>query len=209
MKKYLIFLGIIFIPLHTWAQNEEFQTIFKHKEGERIKISGFGGPIINFTAIDNDFALMMGGGCGIIIGNLFLGGYGAGKTNELPFKDKELITDNNEYVLGYGHGGLWFGYIIRPKNAIHLSLSSQIGWGAVSKKLKVPEDEDFENMESHAITVLTPIVEIEYNVSRFFKIGTGATWSYVTGNNLTNTGYSSNSFSKPSFFLSFKVGWFD
>lgn len=192
----------------TWAQDEEFKTIFKKKEGDPLKIGGFGGPIMYFTAIDNDFALMMGGCSGIIIGNVFFGGYGAGKTNELPYKNKETSA-NNEYVLGYGHGGLWFGYILKPKNAIHLTLSSQVGWGAVSQKLKLSEDDDFEKIESHAVTVLTPILEVEYNISRFFRIGTGASWSYVTGNNLVNTGYSSGSFSKPSFFLTFKVGWFD
>jgi len=107
-----------------------------------------------------------------------------------------------------GHGGLWLGYIILPKKAIHLSLSSQIGWGTITKKNILPEGES-ENIEVHPITVITPIVEIEYNLSRFFKIGTGATWAYVSGNRLSDSNYTSNDFSKPSFFLSFKFGWFD
>lgn len=206
MNKSLIISIFLIIPLFSSAQDEEFKTIF-HNKGEGFKISGFGAPIMNFTAIDKDFALMMGGGCGIMLGNVFLGGYGVGKTNEIQYSESEN-NDNEEYDLGMGHGGFWFGYIIRPKNAIHFSISSQIGWGTISKKQKLPEGEN-ENIESHAITVITPIIEVEYNISRFLKIGTGATWAYVSGNRLSETNYTSKDFSKPSFFLSFKFGWFN
>jgi hypothetical protein len=206
MKKEIIFLSFLIIPLLASAQDEEFKTIF-HKKGEGFKISGFAAPIMNFTAIDNDFVLMMGGGCGVMLGNVFLGGYGVGKTNETPY-NSNIENDDNKYNLGMGHGGFWFGYIIRPKKAIHLSLSSQIGWGAISKKQKLPEDENI-TIESHSITVITPIIEVEYNISRFLKIGTGATWAYVSGSRLSETNYTSKDLSKPSFFLSFKFGWFN
>jgi hypothetical protein len=190
------------LPLLVTAQDEEFKTIF-HKKGEKIKISGFGAPIMTFTAIDKDFALMMGGGCAVMLNNVFIGGYGIGKTNEILYKSSEGTSDQ-DYNLGMGHGGFWFGYVIQPKNAIHLSLSSQVGWGAVTKKLKLPQDE-VQNIESHSFTIITPIVEVEYNLARYFKIGTGASWSYITG----TPDYSTSKLSKPSFFLSFKFGWFD
>lgn len=202
MNKRLIILSVLIFPILVTAQDEEFKTIF-NKKGDKLKISGFGAPIMNFTAIDNDFALMMGGGCAVILGNVFIGGYGMGKTNEIAYKSGDENT-TEDYNLGFGHGGLWFGYVIKPKNAIHLSLSSQVGWGAVTKKLKVPEDET-ENIQSQAFTIISPIVEVEYNIARYFKVGTGASWSYVTG----TSDYSSSKLSKPSFFLSFKFGWFD
>jgi hypothetical protein len=209
MNKHLLIISLILIPLFCFAQEEEFNTIFHKNKNEKLKISGFGAPIMNFTAIDDDFALMMGGGCGVILGNVFLGGYGIGKTNEIPYKSSINDNANNdEYNLGMGHGGFWFGYIIQPKKAIHFSLSSQIGWGAITKKNIAPEGES-ENLESHSITVITPIVEVEYNISHFCKIGTGVTWAYVSGNRLSDTNYTSKDFSKPSFFLSFKFGWFD
>jgi hypothetical protein len=202
MNKFLIITIFIAIPIISWAQDEEFKTIFHNNHGGKLKISGFGAPVMNFTVIDNEFALMMGGGCGIIVGNAFFGGYGIGKTNEIPYKND---NDNN---LGFGHGGFWFGYTFFPKRAIHLALSSQIGWGAVSKKKKLPEGNQ-ENIVSYAITVITPIVEAEYNISRYFKIGTGVTWSYVSGKRISNTPYTSSDFSNPSLFLSFNFGWFD
>jgi hypothetical protein len=206
MNKLFKVLLFLIIPVISQAQNDEFKTIFSKKQGEGLKISGFGAPIMNFTAIDKDFVLMMGGGCGVIVGNLFLGAYGVGKTNEIPYKDN--IDINDPFNLGFGHGGFWFGYIIQPKKAIHLSLSSQIGWGAITKKQKLDEGEN-KVIESYPITAITPIIEIEYNISRFLKIGTGATWAYISGSRLSETNYSSKELSKPSFFLSFKFGWFD
>jgi hypothetical protein len=205
MNKHLI-ISLLIIPLYCSAQDEEFKTIFNKEKKERLKISGFGSPIMNFTAIDNEFALMMGGGCGVMLGNIFIGGYGVGKTNEIKYKNN--TNSNDEYKLGYGHGGFWFGYVLYPKKAVHLSLSTQIGWGNISKINNLPEGES-EKIESHAITVITPIVEVEYNLSRFCKIGTGGTWAYVSGIKLSDSNYSQNDFSKPSFFLSFKFGWFD
>jgi hypothetical protein len=202
MNKHLILISLLIIPLLGSAQDEEFKTIFQ-KKGEKIKISGFAAPIMNFTAIDNEFALMMGGGCAVSLNNVFIGGYGVGKTNEIAYKESEDNT-TDDYYLGMGHGGLWFGYVIRPKNAIHLSLSSQVGWGAITKKQKLSQDE-VENIKSQSFTIISPIVEVEYNIAKYFKIGTGASWSYVTG----TADYSSSKLSKPSFFLSFKFGWFD
>jgi len=200
MNKFLVIAAFLTVPILSQAQEEEFQTIFHKNTGGKIAISAFGGPFMQFTSIDKDFALMIGGGGGIMLGNIFIGGYGVGKSNEIPYKS------DNTNSLGFGHGGLWLGYTIFPKKSIHFSLSAQAGWGSISKKLKLPEG-DYKNIDSDPITIITPMIEVEFNLSRFFKIGTGASWSYVS--NISNSSpYINKDFSTPSFMLSFKFGWF-
>ena len=201
MKKYLVLLlGICYVSYCT-AQDDEFRTIFRNKDNKHLKISAFGGPLMGFTSVGNDFCHMMGGGGAIMVGNTFFGGYGMGKTNSTAYKN------DPSYDLSYGYGGLWMGYVLAPNAPVHLSISGQMGWGAVSKASKYP-DGTLENIESQPIFVLTPIAELEFNFSRFFKLGAGVSYNYVTGDGITQTPYTMSELSKPLLFMSFKFGWF-
>ena len=84
-KTWLLLISISFV-VTSFTQDDDFNTIFKKKDREKIRISGFGGPMMMFTAIGDDFAHMMGGGGAIIVGNAFFGGYGFGKTNKTTYK---------------------------------------------------------------------------------------------------------------------------
>jgi len=201
MKKiWLIIIGILTVA-SSYAQDDEFKTIFKKDENKKIRISGFGGPMMIFTSIGNDFVHMMGGGGGVIIGNSFFGGYGFGKTNEIPYKYDE------DYNLYFGHGGFWFGHMFAPNNPVHLSLSVQTGWGNISRGVGLV-DGDFEIISSKSVFVLTPIAELALNFTRFFILGLGTSVSYVTGSGISETSYTTKDFFKPSVYLSFKFGWF-
>ena len=201
MKKYLVLILCICYASYSAAQDDEFRTIFKRNGDKNIKITAFGGPMMEFTSVGNDFCHMMGGGGALMIGNTFFGGYGFGKTNSTSYK-----YDPN-YRLNYGYGGLWMGYVIAPNAPVHLSLSGQMGWGAISKAQKFP-DGNLQNIESQSVFVLTPIAEVEFNFSRLFKLGIGASYNWVTGEGITNTPYTTNDLSKPAIYMSFKFGWF-
>jgi hypothetical protein len=183
------------------AQDDEFKTIFKEKDGNNLRITGFGGPMMAFTFVGDDFIHMMGGGGGAIIGNAFFGGYGCGSTNAPAFKY------DDQYTMKFGHGGLWFGYIFGFNRPVHLSLSAQTGWGNITQRIKLGEDE-FEDVQKNSVFVLTPIAELEFNFSRFFVLGLGTSISYVSGTGISNTPYTANDFLKPSLYLTFKFGWF-
>ena len=205
MKKLIWFIIISLVSSHIiFGQNEsddEFKTIFQKKENKKIKVTGFGGPIMSFTAVGQDFAHMMGGGGAILVGNTFFGGYGMGKTNKTSYKYDE------DFNLGFGHGGLWFGYIIGPYKPVHLTISVQTGWGSVSRNPDIP-DVDVDPVSSESIFVLTPIAELELNFSRFVRLGIGGSVSYVSGPGITDTHYTTNDFLKPAITLSFKFGYF-
>jgi hypothetical protein len=201
MNKICLVLICVLTFVSSFAQDEEFKTIFKKDENNKVRISGFGGPMMIFTCIGDDFAHMMGGGGGIIVGNSFFGGYGFGMTNEMQYKY------NDQYNLNFGHGGFWIGHFFAINRPIHFNLSVQAGWGNISQGIEL-DDGDFEEVNSNSVFVLTPIAEVELNFSRFFILGVGTSASYVSGSGIGDTSYTAKDFFKPSVYLSFKFGWF-
>jgi hypothetical protein len=194
-KLYYLILFVIPSFAVNAQDEDEFQSIL-------TRISGFGGPMMTFTQIGPDFAHMMGGGGGVIINNLFIGGYGMGKTNQLLYKND--IT--RDHVMGFGHGGFWFGYTALYNKAVHPVIHTQVGWGAITKRQK-NWDNYYEqpNIEMDNVFVISPTIELELNFSRFFKLGGGITYLFVYN---TDGPYTFSDFNKPGAFVSFKFGWF-
>jgi hypothetical protein len=205
MKKLFSFLVILSIAGHLSAQtieeneykrNNKVQTVMNSVQIHRV--SGFGGPIMSYSTIDGDFAFMMGGGGGIIINNLFLGGYGEGVSNTLTLTgDNYSIRD-----LNFGHGGFWVGYEIGRKMIIHPVISSRIGWGSIS---------GYNTTSNHSfrdpVFVVIPTISAEVNFTRFFKINIGAEYRQTL--NVNNIPEMSNKdFSSPGVYMSCILGWF-
>lgn len=213
MKKITLSLLIVLLGTLVMAQDEdlagdeknEFKTVFQRK-GEKIFVTGFGGPVMAFTSIGKDFAHMMGGGGGILVNNFFFGGYGVGLTTPIDYLNDNDGTQGT-YSLEFGHGGLWTGFIVARKRPVHLSVSSQFGWGNVSQRVKTQPDLSPATQEP--VFVVTPIVEIELNFSQFIKVGLGASTSLVRGAGIVYTPYRSEDFLQPSVYLTFKFGYFN
>lgn len=168
------------------AQESDIQTLFTGN----TRISGFGGPLMSFTVLNGQFAHMMGGGGGVLLGNFFLGGYGEGLTNQVLVGGERL---------NFGHGGFWTGYSFMASRALHPTLSTQIGWGNAGEG-------DFYYTPDN-IFVFNPALELEMNFTRFFRLGIGVHYRLVTGVNpdepITNLDLSG-----PGALLTFKFGWF-
>lgn len=202
--KRIILLFCLFLTYTAFTQetepdvheSNEYQTLFSGKD---VKVRGFGGPMMEFTSIGNEFGHMMGGGGGIIINSFFFGGYGMGLTTEIPYSATE-----SDLLLEYAHGGLWFGFIFKQKKAIHPSLHVRTGWGTISKY--DPNDYGIDDYGDNPVFVVSPTAELEANISRFFKIGAGANYTFIYGN--TPDEFPASKFENPSVFLSFKFGWF-
>jgi hypothetical protein len=191
MKKLLIITIGIVLCLNLAAQDEdEIQTLF----GQGTKITGFGGPFMNFTLINGEFGHMMGGGGGVIMNGFFFGGYGAGLTN--------YVVDDAGFEIEFGHGGFWTGLTIMGSKPIHPAISTQIGWGDISLK-----DTDGYYIESNDnVFVLNPTLELEMNFTQFFRLSIGANYRLVAGVDASEL--SSQAMSGPGVFLGFKFGWF-
>ncbi len=188
MRKIIIIPVFVLAFTGLNAQENEIQTLF----GSGTRISGFGGPTMSFTSINGEFAHMMGGGGGVLLGDFFIGGYGEGLTNAIN-------AGGNRIKLG--HGGFWTGYSFMASKALHPALSAQIGWGSITQT-----DDNHYHLSSDNVFVLNPAIELEMNFTKFFRLGVGAHYRFVTGvdtSTLTNA-----DFSGPGAFLTFKFGWY-
>ena len=200
MKKIFLLLILSTIILYTQAQEEEndnIQTVFKSKPE---KIRGFAGPLINIIDLDGKTAYMGGFSAGIIFnGQFILGIY------ELEMQNT-IFTDNTNYIgykMDFDHKGIWLGYIFRSKNVIHFNTNLQVGKG----NLEVYDDINDVWLEDDFTILLTPSVEAEFNIAKFFRVGIGANYRFAFDvNELDN--YDNNDFSGIGAFISFKFGWF-
>lgn len=199
MKKATVIGFILVITVTAFSQDREYQSLVYFDE---VQISGLAGPFMQFTAIDGEFAHMMGGGGAILVGDFFFGGYGLGLTNQIQADPDK----NPDYRLGdylsVGHGGFWLGYSLFGDRAIHVCISTLVGWG----ELGIRGEYYVEPVYPDNIFVLAPTLEVELNLTRYFRMGAGATYNLFTFVDLA--GYSASDFSNPGGFLSFKFGWF-
>lgn len=203
MRKVALFGIILFITVTVWSQEKEYKTLV---DFDQVRISGQGGPFMQFTAIDGEFAHLMGGGGALLVGDFFFGAYGLGLTNTINVDRPEP-----EYAVDYaagdklsiGHGGFWMGYALFGDRAVHVTLSSLLGWGQIGTR----DEYNYETGLSDGVFVVCPTMELELNLTQFFRLGVGASYNiYTSVNNLP--GYKSSDFSSPGGFLSFKFGWF-
>jgi hypothetical protein len=199
MKKATVFGFILVLAIAAYSQDREYKTLV---DFDNIRISGFGGPFMQFTAVDGEFAHMMGGGAAILVGDFFFGGYGLGLTNQIqadPMKNPDFRVGD---YLSVGHGGFWLGYSLFGDRAIHVCISTLLGWG----ELGIKGEYYVDNVWPDNIFMIAPTLEVELNLTRYFRIGAGATYNLFTFVDLQ--GYSASDFSSPGGFLSFKFGWF-
>lgn len=180
-----------------FPQEREYRTIFDQKD---IKISGQGGPFMQFTALAGEFAHMMGGGGAVLLNDFFIGGYGLGLTNAIP----DYVNDHPDDKLSLGHGGFWIGYSLFGGKPVHACISTTVGWGEFGI---IGYEGDYPFIRDR-IFALAPAIELEMNLTRYFRIGAGATYNIYTGLDEHRHGYDTGALSNPGGFLSFKFGWF-
>lgn len=197
MKRTITLGLLVFMTCAIMAQEKEYRTIFDNQE---LRISGMGGPFMQFTSVAGEFGHMMGGGGAVLLNDFYFGGYGLGLTNAIP----DYVNDNTNDRLTLGHGGFWIGYSLFGDKPIHLSISSLIGWG----EFGIMQYDGYYPFIRDKIFVLSPTIEVELNLTRYFRIGAGATYNIYTLVDENQHGYASSDLSSPGGFLSFKFGWF-
>ncbi|HOW26105.1 MAG TPA: hypothetical protein PK711_10600 [Bacteroidales bacterium] len=184
MKKQLILLmGILFLCSSNVFSQEEKEMQYLLSGSNRPSISGFGGPMVEFSSVEGDFAVFVGGGGAIIFNQTFyFGGYGEGLTTSHYRYDLSDITDIQEPKISLGHGGFWLGYVNKSFKAIHPAASLKIGWGKISLYDDNWNDYNPENyVAQDGIFTLIPQLEVEVNLTSWFKLNVGAGYRWMTG----------------------------
>jgi hypothetical protein len=202
MKKILLVIIGITIASAAFCQEEgdEYRTIFGNKN---ISVSGFGAFDMQFSYMGGGFAFGAGGSGGVLLGGqVFFGGFGLGCNIDKTVEMNNLTIDH----VGIGYGGLMFGYIINHKNAIHPAVFLQTGWGGVNSYDN--HNSMYDNYPYDNVFVLNPSVEMEMNITRFFRMAVGANYQITTGVNEYTT-LNNSDFSGPGGKISFRFGWFN
>jgi hypothetical protein len=202
MKKILsAIIGMIIASAAFCQEKEnEYRTIFGN---DQMSVTGFGGFDMQFSSIGGSYAFGAGGSGGVLLnGQVFFGGFGMGCTVDKTFEINNLTTNH----ASIGYGGLMFGYIFKGEKAIHPAVFLQTGWGGVDLFDDSQSGNSYNTNDN--IFVINPSVEMELNITRFFRLAVGANYQFVTGINeyadLNNT-----DFSGPGAKIAFRFGWFN
>lgn len=157
------------------------------------RISGFGGSTMSFSSINGEFAVLNGGGGGILINNFLFGGYGEGMSSRyVQFEDKTSIRE-------FGHGGFILGYELFPNNIIHPVITTRAGWGDAKGRYS---SGDYFNQN---VYVFTPAITAEVNLTRFCKVNIGAEYRQVLG---AKGELKNSDLSNVGVYTSLVFGWF-
>lgn len=163
----LIVIGLL---LTTLLSAQRDRTLFD----SRGRVGFFGAPIFEVSDIteNGDFNSANGLGFGLVLGDLYIGGYGLG---DLRYAD---LFDDSEVNLDYGHGGIWLGLTPFQKFAVHPYFSARLGWGAADVEIL----DDFERIEyDDTFFVISPEAGIELNVFRWFRVSATAGYQWYNG----------------------------
>jgi len=198
----LAFVITVFVCVENTAAQEE--TLFK---GD-VESSGFGGPVVKFTSVHNQNALMVGGRGGWIINHSFIiggGGYGVVTEVDAP---AGVLPLEGPLDIEFGYGGLELEYVIDPKSLGHFSIYTLIGGGATNyvKDVGPVSRSNQQTGETGFFFVLEPAVNAELNVTKWFRLNAGVSYRFVTG--VSQVGLKDQDFTGLTATLTFKFGSF-
>jgi hypothetical protein len=177
----------------------------------KIHFSGYGGPYVAFSRISGEDAVLSGGKGGAVINDTFVfGGGGVGLCNlrkRYDLSDSQY-TDGLDYV-DFGYGGFYTGFHFFSKSLINFSLTALIGGGSLVLQSTSDEydDESGQNeYKSSEFFVFEPMLMAHINVTRWFRIGAGASYRYTKGVDIAE--FSDDDFRSISGLITFDFGWF-
>ncbi len=171
--------------------------------GGHIDHGGFGGPTFQLTQFGDQFAFFSGGRGGWIIDHtLYLGAAGY----DLEHYIKRDTGPQTDHHLNLGYGGLELGAILASNQLIHATVSALVGGGGASYLNKAWDGDLTDVSVMDVFYVIEPSLQLIVNVTRYFRIGLGGSYRYVSGVELE--GISNNYLSGPSASLTFKFGIF-
>jgi hypothetical protein len=189
MKKLIMFLGIFTVTLSAFAQQDDEFTTEKSNEiktlmGKNNTVGGYAALSMQYSQIADKDAFVFGARGGIMLGHLVtLGLGGSGFFNE-AYRNE---TTQEDISLAGGYGGFFFEPVIMPKSPVHVSFPILIGAGGVSvvnsnndNDLGNIFDDEYDSNVSDAFMVIEPGIEVEMNVTRFFRFCVGVTYRYTT-----------------------------
>jgi hypothetical protein len=189
MKKLTVLIVLALTGLYAFAQdefkNDELRTVFSNP-----RVNGaYGAFTIGYTQIDGRDGLISGARAGVIIDHAFaigLGGYGF--VNNIDYHTY-INNDLPEYTLAGGYGGLFVEPIIAGSSPVHLSFPVFFGIGGVALLDDSGDhwDNEYFDVDNDVFFVVEPAVELEFNLTRFFRTALAASYRHTSNLELYQT----------------------
>lgn len=164
MQLYLGLLPILLSMMLYWQEADaQSDKTSQFLTTEPLKFSGFGGPLIEISSVEDEVVVSGGAGAALLFNQTFYAGfYGLGtfKSVEQPvpaFQDVDMV---------FGHGGVWLGYIHQSEKLLHAGVSLKIGGGGTALFSREGKEFDFEEtnkIDEDGFFVFTPQAEMELN----------------------------------------------
>jgi len=194
-----LFVSVMLISLSCACIAQTYEDTYDPDDDKVKSLLGKGNDLNGFGAVDlkvGDFleqrALVVGAYGGFIINRRYLfgiAGYGLVTNVEFDGRISGDIEDKPLNLHG-GYGGILIGATIAPRELIHISIPIVLGAGAfeISDKdffTNNPADSEF-TVENSVFFVVEPGIELEFNITKYFRLGAGATYRHIAGSELNN-----------------------
>lgn len=186
MKKIIWILTFMTVSIAAIGQTDDSRNTQGDDElitlvGQSNAVGGYGAISMQYTRLDDRDAFVFGARGGLLLGHLVtIGLGGSGFFNDVHY-DSNLGSDIS---LAGGYGGFFFEPVLMPKLPVHVCFPVLIGAGgasvvSVNKNDNFWED-NFKSEASDAFMVIEPGIEIELNVTKFFRFCVGGYYRYTT-----------------------------
>lgn len=189
-------------------KNEEVKSLLSKNND----LNAFGALDIKVSDLMTERSLLVGAYGGFIINRRYLFGVaGYGLVTNVEFEG--LVpgqTTPKQLNLQGGYGGIMIGGTIAPRELIHISIPIVLGAGSLEVVDKDffannPADSEF-TVENSVFFVAEPGIEIEFNITKYFRLGAGMTYRYISGTELENV--KDEDISGTTAMISFRFGRF-
>lgn len=220
MKKITIIILGLFFSINIFAQNtntntnisiqlsrtkntnknRQIKTIFngKRSAGFYLGING------NYGKIANEDALIMGATLAYIANRSFEIG---GSVQGIYSSNSSLGMYENNVALGGIYGGFHLAPVFFSNKPVHFTIPVLIGGGTVGYyDYKTFENLDIEDYDWDVMFVIEPGINVEFNISRIFRIFANAKYRFTGDVDINNL--ESDAFQGWSGGLGFKIGKF-
>lgn len=191
MTRLFLFIGLAFVSLNAFAQNDDYRqgevrTIFPNNKG----IGAYGALSIGYTQMGTNDALIAGARGAISFNRsvaIGLGGYGF--MDNLQSHSGTNFRD--EMSLAGGYGGIFVEPILGSQHAVHLSFPVLFGLGGVAL-VHTNDRLDFHNndyveYDNDLFFVIEPGVELEFNLTRNIRAAAFITYRITSDVELYQT----------------------
>ena len=184
---FILAVGVLCAHAQDDYNNDQVKTLFSNNRS-----NGFYGAFsLGYSQLDGKDALVSGGRLAFIFDHslaIGLGGYGF--INNL---DYHSYYENQpfDYTLAGGYGGLIIEPIVGGRNPVHFSFPILVGVGAAA----LIEDngpyywdyDRFDEVDHDLFLVVEPGVELETNLTRWFRTAASISYRYTSKVNLFET----------------------